>query len=251
MSQVKRLATALAVATALGLLVTASALAATEAYFKVEKGGVTTTLASGETRTQTISLPAEGRMYIPALKLTIACTNATGSAVIYNNYVGGVRKEGRLKSTSISFTGCSVVGQSGCYINGAISGAGKITTNTLAARLGYQPASTENVEADLYPEVAEKTFATVAITECASEGSYPIKGQLVAGIGPSNELMTAPIEGVITTSALVQQFKTIEFPVAKETLTGQELKFGTKEAAIEGAIELVLPGGEKVGYYTS
>jgi hypothetical protein len=251
MSQVKRLVMALAVATAFGLLVTASALAATEAYFKVEKGGVTTTLAAGETRTQAISLPAEGKMYIPSLKLTIACTNATGSATIYNNYVGGVRKEGRLKSTTITFTGCGVVGQPSCYINGAIGGAGKITTNTLAARLGYQPGSTENVEADLSPEVAEKSVTTVEVAECAAEGGYPIKGQLVAGIGPSNEQMTAPVEGVITTSALVQQFKTIEFPVAKETLTGQELKFGTKEAALEGAIELVLPGGEKVGYYTA
>lgn len=249
MAQIKRLAAIAAAVTAVGLVASASAFAS-EAYFKVEKGGVTTTLASGETRTQTISMPSEGRLYIPSLKLTIACTNATGSAVIYNNYVSGVRKEGRLKSTSISFTGCSVVGQPTCYINGAISGAGKITTNTVAARLGYQPGSSENVEADLYPEVEGKSFATVNVTECASEGAYIIKGQLVAGIGPSNEQMAEPVEGVTTTTGEVQQYKTIEFPGAKESLTGQELKFGTKPVSIEGAIALVI-SGEKVGYYTS
>lgn len=250
MAQIKRLTAVGAAIAVVSLMATASALAS-EAYFKVEKGGVTSTLASGETRTQTISLPNEGMLYIPSLGFTVGCTNATGSAVIYNNYVSGVRKEGRLKSTSISFTGCSVVGQPSCYINGAIGGAGKITTNTLAARLGYQPGSTENVEADLSPEVAEKPFATVTVTECASEGLYTIKGQLVAGIGPSNTIMAAPVEGVTTTTGSIQQFKTIEFPGAKENLSAQELKFGTKTVALEGAIELVLPGGEGVGYFTS
>jgi hypothetical protein len=249
MAQIQRLTAVVVATTAIALTLVGNAFAS-EAYFKVQKGGVTTTLASGETRTQTIALPGEGRLYIPSLKLTIACTGATGSAVIYNNYVAGVRKEGRLKSTSISFTGCSVVGQPTCFINGAIGGAGKITTNTIAARLGYQPGSTENVEAELYPEVEGKSFATVNVTECASEGAYPIKGQLVAGIGPSNTLMAAPVEGVTASSTQVQGIKTIEFPGAKESLSAQELKFGTKEVAIEGAIELVI-AGESVGYYTS
>jgi hypothetical protein len=249
MAQIKRLTAVAAAVTALGLVLAGSAFAS-EAYFKVEKGGVTTTLGSGETRTQSISLPDEGRLYIPSLKLTIACTGATGSATIYNNYVGGVRKEGRLKSTSISFTGCGVVGQPTCYVNGAIGGAGKITTNTIAARLGYQPGSTENVEAELYPEVEGKSFATVAVTECASEGNYIVKGHLVAGIGPANTMMAAPVEGVVTNSSGVQGIKTIEFPGAKESLSAQELKFGTKEVSIEGAIELVL-SGESVGYFTS
>jgi hypothetical protein len=246
----RRLSCAVAAVLALGLIIAGSALAS-EPYFKVESGGKVTTLGSGETRTQSFSLPAEGRMYIPALGLTIGCTNATGSGLIYNNYVSGARKEGRLKSATVSFTGCSVVEQPGCYVNGAVGGTGKITTNALTARLGYQPGSTENIEALLAPEVAGKAFATITVTECVSEGTYTIKGELVSGIGPSNTLMESSVQGVTTTTGEVQQYKSIEFPEAKEKLTEQELKFGTKGASIEGALELVLSGSEKVGYYTS
>lgn len=244
----RRVSLAVVAAMIVGLLAAASAFA-TEAYMKVEKEGKVTTLASGETRTQSISLPAEGRMYIPTAGITIACTSAKGSGTIYNNYVSGTRKEGRLKSASITFEGCSVVGGTGCYIDGAISGAGKITTDTIDARLGYQPGSSENVEALLAPE-SGTLFTTIDVEECALEGEYQIKGELVAGIGPDNTFMESSVQGVITTSG-TQEYKTIEFPGAKESLSAQELKFGAKAASIEGALELVLSGGEKIGYFTS
>jgi len=247
---VRRLSLAAVAAIVIGMIASASAFA-TEAYMKVQKEGKVTTLASGETRSQTISLPGEGRLYMPSVGVTIACTSAKGSGTIYNNYVGSTREEGRLKSATITFESCSVVGNSGCYINGAISGAGKITTNTLAARLGYQPGSSEDIEALLYPEVSGKAFTTITISECVLEDVYAIKGQLVAGIGPANTFMAESVQGVVANSSEVQELKTIEFPGQKESLTGQELKFGTKGVAVEGALDLVLSGGEELGYFDS
>jgi hypothetical protein len=248
----RRLLTAVVAMLMVGSIASASASAAVEPYFKVEKGGVTTTLASGETRTQTFSMPAEGRIYVPGASLAIACTNASGSGLIYNNWVGATRKEGRLKEAKVTFEGCSVVGQPKCFINGAVSGAGKITTNAISARIGYQTESTENIEAVLVAENAEKLFATVKITECALENNYKITGQLVVGIGPSNTLFEKAVEGGTTITGEIQQYKTIQFPVAAESLTGQELKFGAKTAAVEGALEIGLStAGEKVGFYTS
>jgi hypothetical protein len=245
----RRVSLAAVAAIVVGMIATASAFA-TEPYMKVQKEGKVTTLAEGETRTQNISLPAEGRLYLPngSSTITIACTSAKGSGKIYNNYVSGKREEGRLKSATITFEGCSVVGKSTCYVNGAISGAGKITTSTLAARLGYQPGSTENIEAELYPESAT-TFTTISLTECSLEGSYTIKGQLVSGIGPTDTFLAAPVEGVVAASA-VQELKTIEFPGQKESLTAQELKAGEKKVSVEGALELVL-SGEELGYFNS
>jgi hypothetical protein len=245
----RRVSLAALAAIIIGMIATASAFA-TEPYMKVQKEGKVTTLAEGETRTQTIGLPAEGRLYLPAAgtTITIACTSAKGSGKIYNNYVGGKREEGRLKSASVTFEGCSVVGKSGCYIDGAIAGAGKITTNTLAARLGYQPGSSENIEAELYPE-SSTTFTTITLSECSLEGVYTIKGELVSGIGPTNTFLAAPVEGVVASSA-VQELKTIEFPGQKEDLSARELKVGEKKVSVEGALELVL-SGEELGYFNS
>jgi hypothetical protein len=248
----RKLLTAVVAMLMVGSIASASA-SATEPYIKVEKGGVVTTLAEGVTKTQTFSMPAEGRLYIPTL-IGISCTNASGSGLIYNNYVGGVRKEGRLKTATITFEGCAVEGQPKCLINGAISGAGKITTNATSARLGYQPGSTENLEAVLSAENAEKLFTTIKVTECGSEGSYKVTGQLVAGVAPSNTFFEKSVQGATTVNATskLQQYKTIEFPGAKENLTGQELKFGTKAASIEGALEIGLTtAGESMGFFTS
>lgn len=247
-AKARRVSLAVVATLIVGLVGTASASAATEAYMKVEKEGKVTTLASGETRTQSFSLPAEGRLTIPNPAETIACTSAKGSGTIYNNYVGAERREGRLKSATITFEGCSVEGSS-CYIDGAVSGAGKITTTAIDARLGYQPGSSENIEALLAPESGTK-FTTISLEECVIEGSYEVKGTLVSGIGPSNTLQASSVQGV-TASGGSQQYKTIEFPVAKESLSSEELKVGSKPATIEGALELTLSGGESLGYFTS
>lgn len=249
----RRLLSAMAVMLMVGSIASASA-SATEPYIKVEKGGVATTLAEGVTRTQTFSMPAEGRIYIPELSLTVACTNASGSGTVYNNYVAKVRKEGRLKSATITFEGCSVVGKPLCFINKAIGGAAKITTNTIAARLGYQPSTTENIEALIAPEVATEPFTTIQLGEgCGTlEGSYKIKGQLIAGIGPANTFFERSVQGATTVTGSIQQYKTISFPGASETLSAQELKFGLKTASVEGALEIGLTtAGESIGFFTS
>jgi hypothetical protein len=229
-----------------------SASASTEPYLKVENTkGEVSTLGEGQTKKITASMPQAGEMHIPALGISITCTGASGSAEVYNNYVGGSRREGRMKSGVITFEGCGLVGGESCYINGAISGAAKITTNSIKATMAYQPGTTENAEAALAPEAVGGTFASIAIEECAlNEGKYPVKGTLVAGIGPVNTLLERTIQGVTALSG-IQEFKSTENPVAKEKVEGQELKYGTHPASIEGALEIVVSGGEKLGVFTS
>jgi hypothetical protein len=220
---------------------------ATEAYIKVKHAGIETTLAAGETRTQSIGSATEVKLFIPSVMLTISCASSSGSGQVYNNYVGGILKEGRLKSASLTLEGCSVVGQPKCFVNGAASGAGKITTNPLGARLGYEPG-TLNLEALVTPENAESLFTTIKITECASEGNYRIKGNLVAGVEPAATFVVVA-KAILTTTSGAQQKTSIEFPDATVVLTGQELKFGTKGVGVEGTLGLELFGGEKIGYF--
>jgi hypothetical protein len=218
-----------------------------EAFIKVKHAGVETTLAAGETRPQSIGSTAEVKLFIPSVALTISCTSSSGSGVVYNNYVGGVLKEGRLRSASLTLEGCSVVGQPACFINGAVSGAGKITTNPLSARLGYEPG-TLNLEALIAPENSESLFTNIKITECAIENNYPIKGSLVALVKPAG-MFVVVAKAILTTSGGVQQNTSIEFPEAAVTLTGQELKIGTKAVGVEGTLGLELTTGEKIGYF--
>jgi hypothetical protein len=249
----RALLSAVVVALAVCAVAAASASATTvEPYFKAENTkGEVTTLAEGQTRSVTATLPYAGEMHIPELGISIYCTVANGSGVVYNNYVSKTLREGRLKSGVITFEDCGVNGAPECYVDGAISGAGKITTNTIAGRLGYQPGgSPTNAEAALSPEEVGGLFTTIKISECALEGGYKVKGTLVAGVGPINTLLERTVQGVTALEG-VQEFKSIEFPVAKEKLEGQELKYGAHSASIEGALEFVVSGGEKLGIFTS
>lgn len=235
--------------------VAAGSASAAEPYFKVENTKhEVSVLAEGLTRNVTVTLPAAGEMHIPALGLSIYCTKASGSGTVYNKYVSG-SPQARLESGVVSFEGCGVVEASekisSCYVNGAISGAGKITTNALDVKFGYQPGSSgENVEALLAAEGAEALVTTIKISECALEGSYKIKGDLVAGFGPTNTLLEKTVQGVTALEG-IQEYKTVEFPAAtsEKLLEGQELKFGAHPASIEGALEFAAPSGEALGVF--
>lgn len=235
---------------------TACVASAAEPYIKAENAkGEVTTLAEGQTRTVTALLPYAGEMHIPALNVSITCTQASGEGKVYNNYVSGSLREGRLKSGVITFEDCSVVNPdnpsevSECYINGTLSGGGRITTNDIAGRFGYEPGSTENVEAALFPESVGGNFTKIEISECALEDPYPVKGMLIAGIGPTNTFLERTVQGVTALEG-IQEFKSIEYPASKEKLENEELKYGAHPASIEGALEFVVSGGEKLGVFT-
>jgi hypothetical protein len=105
-----------------------------------------------------------------------------------------------------------------------------------------------NYVALIAPENAGAKFTVIKITECTLEGSYAIRGELVAQLKPANMLVMVA-EAILATTSGVQQNKSVEFPVAGSTLTGQELKFGAKAVGVEGTLGLELTGGEQIGFF--
>jgi hypothetical protein len=251
MGRTKMLGLCLVAVFAMGAVM-ASAASATEPYFKAENSkGEVSILTSGQSRTVKVSMPYAGEMHIPGLGVSIYCTNASGTGVVSNHYSGATRLEGRfVSSAGIKFEGCGVVNEPSCHVGGGAGGAGKIQTNELVARLGYQPGSTANVEADLYAEEWFGIFTTIELSDCVLSGNYPIAGALIAGIGPTSTLLSSTIQGVTALEG-IQEFSSIEFPASKEKLTGEELYYSFWQASLEGALEFTAPSGEKLGIFTS
>jgi hypothetical protein len=213
-------------------------------------------LAPSEKRGVTVHLGAS-RIRIPTLSITITCTTGTGKGEIYNGEVENLTTHikylvGSLDHAEVTFEGCAVEGAPACYINGAISGAAKISATELAGKLGYDPKVNE-VRLHLTSTKAGSVFTTFDIEECAMEGAYPLKKGVI-GLAPNAELEKLKKELNFTfavNGADLQLLKEISNPQIGTTEV-DELVFGAHAASLESGIELkVTPKvtGEGVGIY--
>lgn len=211
-------------------------------------------LALSENREVTANVPREVRLAVPAAGLTVACTAATGKGEIYNKEVENTTTKikyivGFVDQLKLKLEQCAVPGMAGCFVNGAIGGAGVVEVETLSGKLGYLPTASE-VLLHLAPKNAKNAFATVNITECALEGSYPIKRGLIGEV-VRLEKLAPELLVEYATAAGVQARTELENPLIG-TIEKDELKFGPKPAAAEGTVELQLKAkapGEGVGVF--
>jgi hypothetical protein len=237
MGRIKVMGLCLVAIFVVGALSSTSALATTAPYFKVKANPVAEgkPLAEGEKVKLTLKLSSEtAKLYVPALSTkgaAITCTGGKSEGEAFNEYIAKVRQEGRLTKGQLTLTGCGVTISPSCLINEEKSGSASITFNHVTTRLGYKPG-TETVQTLTQAE------STVNIAGCELAGKYSISGNLVGSVSPINTFTKTFTASAKVTSKFAQELTEIEFPQTKETLKGQELRFGESSAGLEHGFEL-------------
>jgi len=217
---VKRLGIALVASLALAAVFAGSAFATatTTKSFWREAG---TKLSSGTTKAAKCSA-AENFI----LRGTIAGAEAEIKATTLECPSGDVIKqegEQAIATGTLKLSGLTVVKPAGCKTNASI------TTKALTAKTFMEGTT---VYTKIQP-TTETTFANVPLTECAAEGTYPVKGSVFgkasSSTGTEAQLVPSTFSGAINSTA------------------GGSLTLGTSPATISGVANNELVSGAKYG----